>query len=74
MPLLVEKGLISLSAVTKFDNGVTKNSNGENHYFQFDDENKMISAQNQSLRRDFPCDSTLLDSRPSPYQVLVTYY
>ncbi len=31
LPLLVEKGLIALSAVTKFGNGVTKYSNADFH-------------------------------------------
>ena len=68
LPLLLEKGLISLSTVTKFSNGATKFSNTQNHHTTKNDENQRISAQNQSLGRDFPCDSTLLDSRPFPYQ------
>ena len=69
LPLLVEKGLISLSDVTKFGNGVTKFSNAENHSNTVNDENQRISAQKQSLGREFPHVSTLLDPRPFPYQV-----
>jgi hypothetical protein len=68
LPLLLEKGLISLSTVTKFSNGATKFSNTQNQHTTKNDENQRISAQNQSLGRDFPCDYTLLDSRPFPYQ------
>jgi hypothetical protein len=68
LPLLLEKGLISLSTVTKFSNCATKFSNTQNHHTTKNGENQRISAQNQSLGRDFPCDSTLLDSRPFPYQ------
>jgi len=69
LPLLVEKGLLSLSTVTKFGNGVTKSSNTENDYYsKTNDKNQQSCAHMKSLGRDFPCDSTLLDSRPFPYQ------
>jgi hypothetical protein len=52
LPLLLEKGLISLSSVTKIGNGVTKFSSVENHHLTIDDENQLITAQNQSLGRE----------------------
>lgn len=39
LPLLIEKGLISLSAFTKFGNGVTKYSNIETHSSSSNNEN-----------------------------------
>ena len=58
LPLLIENGLISLSSVTKFGNGVTKYSNTENHSSSSNNE---ICAQMKSLGRD-------LIPRPFPYQ------
>ena len=37
LPLLVEKGLLSLSPVTKFSNGVTKYSNTQNQSYSSND-------------------------------------
>ena len=64
LPLLLEKGLLSLSSVTKFGNGVTKYSNTENHSSSSNNE---ICTQMKSLERD-------LIPRPFSYQYLVTYY
>ena len=61
LPLLLEKGLLSLSSVTNYGNGVTKYSNSENYYTALNDENQRISAQMKSLERD-------LIPRPFPYQ------
>ena len=61
LPLLVEKGLISLSGVTKFGIGVTKYSNTESHPSWSNNENTQICAQMKSLGRD-------LIPRPFPYQ------
>ena len=58
LPLLIEKGLISFSLVTKCGNGVTKYSNAENHSSS---SNKEICSQMKSLGRD-------LIPRPFPYQ------
>jgi hypothetical protein len=33
LPLIIEKGLMSFSSVTKFGNGVTKNSSADNSFF-----------------------------------------
>ena len=68
LPLLVEKGLISLPTVTKFGNGVTKYSNMENQSSCLNNENRYAPSSIQSLGREFQYDSTLLDSRPFPYQ------
>jgi hypothetical protein len=58
LPLLIERGLLSLSPVTKFSNGVTKNSSADIHSSS---SNSEICAQMKSLGRD-------LIPRPFPYQ------
>ncbi len=58
LPLLLEKGLISFSPVTKYSNGVTKYSNVGTHSASSNNE---ICAQMKSLGRD-------LIPRPFPYQ------
>ncbi len=58
LPLLVEKGLISFSPVTKFSNGVTKYSSVDIHSSSSNSES---CAQMKSLERD-------LIPRPFPYQ------
>ena len=58
LPLLIEKGLMSFSSVTKFGNGVTQYSITEIHSSSSNNEN---SAQMKSLERD-------LIPRPFPYQ------
>ena len=58
LPLLIEKGLISFSPVTKYSNGVTKSSNTEIHSSS---SNSETCAQMKSLGRD-------LIPRPFPYQ------
>ena len=58
LPLLIEKGLLSFSPVTKFSNGVTKNSSADIHSSS---SNSEICAQMKSLGRD-------LIPRPFPYQ------
>ena len=63
LPLLVEKGLLSLSSVTKFGNGVTKYSNADIHSSS---SNSETCAQMKSLERD-------LIPRPFPYQVSLSY-
>ena len=68
LPLLIAKGLISLSTVIKFGNSVTKYSNTQNYHTTKNDENQRVTEQIQSLGREFQYDSTLLDSRPFPYQ------
>ena len=57
-PLLIEMGLLSLSTVTKFSNGVTKNSNAD---IPSSTSNSETCAQMKSLERD-------LIPRPFPYQ------
>ena len=65
LPLLVERGLISLSAVTKYGNGVTKYGNGVTKYSNTEthssSSNNENCAQIESLGRD-------LIPRPFPYQ------
>jgi Collagen triple helix repeat (20 copies) len=56
--LLLEKGLLSLSSVTKYDNGATKYSNADPHSSPL---NTKLCAQMKSLERD-------LIPRPFPYQ------
>jgi hypothetical protein len=63
LSLLLEKGLLSLSSVTKYRNGATKYSNADPHSSAL---NTKLCAQMKSLERD-------LIPRPFPYQVLVTY-
>ena len=58
LPLLIEKGLISFSPVTKYSNAVTKYSNVETPSFS---SNSEICTQMKSLERD-------LIPRPFPYQ------
>jgi hypothetical protein len=58
LPLLVEKGLISFSPVTKYSNDVTKYSNADIHSCS---SNRETCAQMKSLERD-------LIPRPFPYQ------
>jgi hypothetical protein len=58
LPLLLEKGLLSLSDVTKFGNGVTKYSNADTHTAS---SNSETCARMKSLERD-------LIPRPFPYQ------
>ena len=58
LPLLLEKGLLSLSSVTNYGNGVTKYSNADPHSFLSNNE---IFTQMKSLERD-------LIPRPFPYQ------
>ena len=58
LPLLIEKGLLSFSPVTKYSNDVTKYSNADSHTFLSNNE---ICAQMKSLGRD-------LIPRPFPYQ------
>ena len=58
LPLLIEKGLISFSPVTKFSNDVTKDSNADTHSSS---SNSETCAQMKSLGRD-------LIPRPFPYQ------
>ena len=58
LPLLIEKGLISFSPVTKYSNTVTKNSNADIHSSS---SNSETCAQMKSLERD-------LIPRPFPYQ------
>ena len=58
LPLLIEKGLISFSPVTKYSNGFTKYSNAETHSSS---SNSEIYTQMKSLERD-------LIPRPFPYQ------
>ena len=57
-PLLIERGLLSLSTVTKFSNDVTKYSSAEIHSSS---SNSETCAQMKSLGRD-------LIPRPFPYQ------
>jgi hypothetical protein len=72
LPLLLHRGF----DVTKYCNGVTAHCNMlanigipisekniHNNY-----ENRHVCYKIQSLGREFQCDSTLLDSRPFPYQ------
>jgi hypothetical protein len=68
LSLLIEKGLLSLSTVTKFGNGVTKYSKTGNHSLPSTNDNHPLTYEKHSLGREFQCDSTLLDSRPFPYQ------
>ena len=60
LPLLIEKGLISFSPVTKFSNGVTKNSSVDTHSSS---SNSETCAQIKSLERDlnarFESDSSI---------------
>ena len=60
LPLLVEKGLITFSSVTKFSNGVTKNSNAD---IPSSSSNSETCAQMKSLERDlnarFESDSSI---------------
>ena len=58
LPLLIEKGLISFSPVTKYSNGVTKYGNADTHSSS---SNSDTCAQMKSLERD-------LIPRPFPYQ------
>ena len=58
LPLLIEKGLISFSPVTIFDNDVTKYSSADIHSSS---SNSETCAQMKSLGRD-------LIPRPFPYQ------
>ena len=58
LPLLVEKGLLSLSSVTKFGNGVTKYGNAD---FHSSSSTNKTCTQMKSLERD-------LIPRPFPYQ------
>ena len=58
LPLLIEKGLIAFSPVTKFSNDVTTYSNADTHSSSSNNE---ICAQMKSLGRD-------LIPRPFPYQ------
>ena len=58
LPLLIEKGLISFSPVTKYSNGVTKYSNTNS---PSSSSNSETCAQMKSLGRD-------LIPRPFPYQ------
>ena len=58
LPLLLEKGLVSFSPVTKYGNGVTKYSNADTHTSS---SNSETCAQMKSLGRD-------LIPRPFPYQ------
>jgi hypothetical protein len=70
LPLLVQNGFINelsvftqLSANPQNDSDVlsltSKHNNNDNHYSPY---------EKMSLGREFQCDSTLLDSRPFPYQ------
>ena len=68
LPLLLEKGLISLSTVTKFGNGVTNISNTENRYNTINDEIRLNCDKIKSLGREFQHVSIQLDPRPFPYQ------
>ena len=58
LPLLLEKGLLSLSSVTKYGNGAIKYSNADSHSSAL---NTKLCAQMKSLERD-------LIPRPFPYQ------
>jgi hypothetical protein len=58
LPLLLEKGLLSLSSVTKYGNGATKYSNADPYSSSL---NTKLCAQMKSLERD-------LIPRPFPYQ------
>jgi hypothetical protein len=58
LPLLLEKGLLSLSSVTKYGNSATKYSNADHPSSSL---NTQICAQMKSLERD-------LIPRPFPYQ------
>ena len=64
LPLLVEKGIISFTAVTKNGNDVTKYSNADTHSSSSKSD---TCAQIKSLERD-------LIPRPFPYQDLDNYY
>jgi|GEM_PF-1396809 len=68
LPLLLEKGLLSLPTVTKFGSGVTKYGNAENHFPLESNENRHFAYKIQSLGRDYLYDSTLSVPRPFPYQ------
>ena len=68
LPLLLEKGLLSLSSVTKYGNGVTKFSNGENNSLSSSNDKHYLLYGKYSLGREFQHVSILLDPRPFPYQ------
>jgi hypothetical protein len=68
LPLLIERGLLSFSTVTKFGNGVTKYGNAQIDSLLSNNDSHHFPAKIQSLGREFQYDSTLLDSRPFPYQ------